>query len=70
MLAADEPFAIADTTWASFIRIATSRRIWNVPTPLGDAFGFLKAVRTQPHHVAVAPGERHLALFEMSAPRP
>lgn len=64
MLTQDEPFAVADMTWASFIRIATSRRIFVVPTPLDAAFGFLKAVRAQPQHVALAPGERHLGPFE------
>ncbi len=64
LLKGDEPFTVADITWASFVRIATSRRIFTVPTPLDGAFGFLKAVRGQPQHVAVAPGERHLGMFE------
>lgn len=64
MLAHDEPFTVPDTAWASFVRIATSRRIFTVPTPLGEAFAFVKAVRAQPQHVAVSPGEQHLILFE------
>jgi toxin-antitoxin system PIN domain toxin len=64
MLRGDEPFTVMDVTWASFIRIATNRRIFTVPTPLADAFGFLRSVRAQPQHVAVAPGERHLEIFE------
>lgn len=64
MLAGHEPFAVPDIVWSSFIRIATNRRTFEVPTPLGDAFGFLRATRAQPHHVAVEPGERHLAIFE------
>lgn len=60
----DEPFTVPDVVWASFVRIATSRRIFAVPTPLGDAFAFVRAVRDQPHHMAVVPGERHLELFE------
>lgn len=64
VLAGDEPFTVPDVAWAAFVRIATNRRIFIVPTPLGDAFTFLRAVRDQPHHVAVVPGERHLELFE------
>jgi hypothetical protein len=59
-----EPFTVADATWASFIRLATNRRIFTVPTPLDNAFAFLKSVRGQPQHVAVVPGERHLDIFE------
>lgn len=64
MLKSGEPFTVADTTWASFVRIATNRRIFGVPTPLDDAFGFLRSVRGRPQHVAVTPGERHLEIFE------
>lgn len=53
-----------DTIWASFVRIATSRRIFLIPTPIDDAFAFLRAVRAQPRYVALAPGEHHLELFE------
>ena len=64
LLAGDVPFTVPDSVWASFIRIATNRRIFTVPTPLDEAFEFLKATRSQPHHVAVVPGERHLELFQ------
>lgn len=64
MLEAAEPFTVADATWASFIRIATNRRIFEVPTPVDEAFAFLRSVRSQPQHVAVATGERHLEIFE------
>lgn len=60
----DDQFAVPDVVWASFVRIATNRRIFEVPTPTGDAFAFLRAVRSHPNHVAVTPGERHLELFE------
>jgi toxin-antitoxin system PIN domain toxin len=64
LVAGDETFSAADTTWASFVRIATNRRIFPVPTPLDDAFDFLRAVRAQPGYVAIAPGRGHLQLFE------
>lgn len=64
MLARAESFTVPDALWASFVRIATSRRIFIAPTSLEDTFAFLKAVRAQPHHTSLAPGERHLELFE------
>lgn len=53
-----------DSVWASFVHVATNRRIFTVPTPVADAFEFLRSVRAQPNHIALAPGERHLELFE------
>jgi uncharacterized protein len=60
----DDPFWVPDPVWASFVRISTNRRIFPVPTPLGDAFEFVRAVRDQPNHLALVPTERHLDLFE------
>lgn len=48
--------------WASFLRLATNRRVFEVPTPRPDAFSFIDATRAQPLHVPLAPGPRHLAL--------
>lgn len=62
MLAADEPFAVPVMVWASFVRLATHRRIFAVPTPRADAFAFIEATCAQPLHVPVAPGPRHLPL--------
>jgi len=64
LLASDDRFAVTDGVWGSFVRIATNRRIFPVPTPLSDAFSFLHAVRAQPNHVPVVPGGRHLEIFE------
>lgn len=64
LLATDEPFTVVDVVAASFIRIATDRRIFAEPTPLEAAFGFVHALRGQPTHVAVAPGARFWELFE------
>lgn len=52
--------------WASFLRITTNRRVFEVPTPLDDAFAFIDAVRAQPTHVPVEPGEQHLALLRQA----
>lgn len=62
MLASDEPFAVPVLIWASFLRLATNRRIFAVPTPRPEAFAFIDATRAQPLHVHIAPGHRHLTL--------
>lgn len=62
-LAGDEPFAVPLLVWASFLRLATNRKIFEVPTPRPDAFAFIDATCAQPLHVAIAPGSRHLALL-------
>lgn len=64
LIAGDDRFGVPDPVWASFVRISTNRRIFEVPTPIEDAFAFLWSVRAQPHHVGVVPGSRHLGLFE------
>ena len=64
LIAGDELFTVPDTVWASFVRLATNRRVFHAPTPVDDAFAFLRSVRSQPHHATLVPGEEHLVLFE------
>lgn len=63
VLAGDVPFTVPATVWASFLRLATHRRIFEVPTPRADAFAFLDATCAQPHHLLTGPGPRHFALL-------
>ncbi len=63
LLGGDESFCVPTTVWASFLRLVTNRRIFEVPTPLDDAFAFVEAVVAQPLHLLVGPGPRHLALL-------
>ena len=63
LAAGTEPFSVPTVVWASFLRLATNRRIFSVPTPLSEAFDFLKAVCGQPHHLILGPGPRHLILL-------
>jgi uncharacterized protein len=62
LLDGDEPFAVPVQVWASFLRLATHRKIFEVPTPRPEAFAFIDATCAQPHFVGLAPGRRHLAL--------
>ena len=63
MLASDERFAVPASVWASFLRLATSRRVFAVPTPRPEAFAFVDAVAAQPLHLQIGPGPRHLELL-------
>ena len=58
-----EPFSIPDLVAGSFVRLATNRRIFLTPTPLDDAFDYLRALRAQPGHLTLAPGADHLDIF-------
>ena len=64
MLAERSPFSVTDLVAGSFLRVATNRRIFSVPTPVAEAFGYLRALRDQPGHVLVGPGPLHLELLE------
>lgn len=63
ILAAGTQFTVPLLGWASFLRLATSRRIFEVPTPRAEAFAFIDAVIAQPEHLLLAPGPRHLDLL-------
>lgn len=63
LMAGDEPFSVPVGMWASFLRLATNRKLFPIPTPRAEAFAFLDAVRSQPHHLTLEPGPRHLALL-------
>ncbi|MDQ3677028.1 MAG: type II toxin-antitoxin system VapC family toxin [Actinomycetota bacterium] len=63
LLEGPEPFAVPNVVWASFVRLATNRRVFARPSPLSEAFNFLDAVCDQPHHLLLAPGPRHLELL-------
>jgi toxin-antitoxin system PIN domain toxin len=63
LIAGDEPFTVPATVWASFLRLVTNRRIFEVPTPRPEAFAFIDAVDAQPHHLPTGPGPRHLTLL-------
>jgi uncharacterized protein len=63
-ITASAPFAVVDLVAGAFLRIATNRRIFSIPTPVDDAFAYLKALRAQSAHVMLAPGPGHIALLE------
>jgi uncharacterized protein len=64
MLASRAPFSVSDLVAGSFLRVATNRRIFSLPTPVAEAFAYLRALRDQPGHVTLGPGPLHLELLE------
>lgn len=59
-----EPFGVPSAVWASFIRLVTSHRVFERPSPPGQAFEYAKAVIGRPSYLRIEPGPRHLELFE------
>lgn len=70
VLAGDDPFSVPVLVWASFLRLATNRRIFEVPSPRAAAFAFIEGTCAQPHHVSLGPGPRHLTCCVSCATRP
>ena len=64
LLAGDEEFTVPVPVWTSFLRLATNRRIFEVPTPRAEAFEFVTTTTEQPHHLSTGPGPRHLGLVQ------
>jgi hypothetical protein len=64
LVSSDAAFGLADAVLSSFLRIVTHPRVFNTPTPLGDALGFASALRRQPNRVPIEPGPRHWDIFE------
>jgi toxin-antitoxin system PIN domain toxin len=63
MLNGEERFTVPAPVWDSFLRVTTSRRIFEVPSSIAEAFAFVEATCAQPLHLAAEPGPRHLALL-------
>lgn len=62
-LGGSEPFGVSEAVLASFVRIATHRRVFLEPTPIDTALAFCDAVLAAPAAVRVQPGPDHWRLF-------
>ncbi len=60
----ERQFSVLDDTWSGFVRVTTNRRIFPVPTPLTEAFQFLRALRGQSSHVDAHFDGRRIEVFE------
>lgn len=63
LLTAQSGFSVIDVVAVTFLRLATNRRIFSIPTPVRDAFEYLEALRGQPGHTLLGPGPGHLGLM-------
>ncbi len=59
-----ETYCVSGQILASVIRIASNPRAFSPPAAVGDLFGFVDWLRTQPGVIEVAPGPRHWRIFE------
>lgn len=64
LVGSGEPFSVIDLVAGSVVRLATNRTVFLPPTSVPDAFAYLRALRGQPSHLRLAPGARHLEIFE------
>jgi toxin-antitoxin system PIN domain toxin len=60
LVASGGQFGIPLIVWWSFLRLSTHPRVFRIPTPIGDAFAFITALRAQPGHLSVEAGDGHL----------
>lgn len=56
-------YATSDLVLSGFLRVVTHPRVFNPPTPLGEALRFARGFRDRPNAAPVAPGPRHWQLF-------
>jgi len=63
LLDGTERFSVPTVVWGSFVRLATSRRVFPRPTPLAETFEFVESVCAQEQHVLLGPGPKHLELL-------
>lgn len=59
-----EPFALSVLVLSGFVRISTNDRVFNPPSTIDDAFGFLLELVERPTARVIGPGPDHLLIFE------
>lgn len=64
LAAGDEPFALSVLTLAGLVRIVTNPRIFHRPSTLDEVFEFTTELTSRAIARVVAPGARHLQIFE------
>ena len=60
----DEPFALSVLAMVGVARIATNPRIFRPPSSLDEVFSFMKELIDRPNARLLAPGPRHLEIWE------
>lgn len=57
------PFGVSPLALSAVVRIATSPRIYRIPSSFEDTFGFCEDITSQSHCRLITPGERHWEIF-------
>jgi toxin-antitoxin system PIN domain toxin len=60
----DARYGMAPQVLSGVIRITTHPKVFAVPSSLDEVIGFCDILLTQPHCVAIQPGERHWVIFK------
>jgi len=63
ILNGDSAFGVSEQVLAALVRVSTHPRVFQTPSPLGEALQFVNALRSHPLCRTIRPGERHWALF-------
>jgi toxin-antitoxin system PIN domain toxin len=56
-------FGLSDLVLSGFLRVVTHPRVFADPTPIEQALGFARVLRSSESCVRVAPGDRHWEIF-------
>ena len=56
-------FGLSELVLSGFLRVVTHPRVFDPPTPLEEALGFVETLRGLPNCALMAPGPRHWAIF-------
>lgn len=58
------PFGMSELVLSSFVRIATTPRLFGRPVHVEEAFEFTRVIRSAPACIIVHPGSQHWSIFE------
>jgi len=57
-------YGVSELVLSGFLRVVTHPKVFNVPTPLGEAIQFTQQIRNQSNAINMIPKERHWSIFE------
>jgi uncharacterized protein len=63
VLDSDLAYGVSDLVLSGFLRVVTHPRVFDPPSPIGQALAFADVVRSAPQAVPVSPGPRHWDIF-------
>ena len=64
VVANDARFGVSPLALSAVVRITSNPRLYKMPSPTAEAFGFCEYLLEQPNCQIVEPGERHWQIFK------